>query len=269
MRTHLNLQRGQAMSEFVAAMALFLPLVLGVIYLGKYGDIKHQAIQASRYAAMERALDPHRTHENDQTIQSEAVARFFRDGGQHTIGINDQAQGQTRTDENPLWSQLDGTPMLAQYGNVNVTMRNNGASLSTPVDAVAGRFNGLGTGSAIEADVEVSVAPITSFAPLNQIFRIGATTVMAGDPWNGDGAADVAGRLTQQVVPARNPGVEQLTTLLSLLTTPLIKQDPPQFGCVKPDIVPNNESHIGAPGAAYNPQNDPTSQSPFDDFCFR
>ncbi|HEY3786501.1 MAG TPA: TadE family protein [Steroidobacteraceae bacterium] len=269
MRTTPNLQRGQAMSEFVAAMALFLPLVLGVIYLGKYADMKHQAIQASRYAALERALDPHSTHENNQIIQNETVARFFRDGSQHSIGINDQAQGQTRTDANPLWSQLDGTPMLAQYSDVNVTLRNNGASLSTAVDAVAGRFKGLGTGSAIEADVEVSVAPITSFAPLNRIFRIGATTVMAGDPWNGDGAADVAGRLTQEAVPARNPAVEALTLLLTPLTTPLTSAEPPQFGCVKPEIVPNKEAGIGAPGAPYNPLNDPTNPNPPDDFCYR
>jgi TadE-like protein len=269
MRTTPNLQRGQAMSEFVAAMALFLPLVLGVIYLGKYADMKHQAIQASRYAAMERALDPHRANENDQIIQSETVARFFRDASQHTIGLNDQAQGQTRTDENPLWSQVDGTPMLAQYSDVNVTLKNNAASLSTAVDAVAGQFKGLNAGSAIEADVEVSVAPITNFTPLNRIFKIGATTVMAGDPWNGDGAADVASRLTQEVVPARNPAIEALTTLLLGLTTPLTSADPPQFGCVKPEIVPNKEAGIGAPGAAYNPLNDPTSPNPPDDFCYR
>ncbi|TMH76766.1 MAG: pilus assembly protein [Betaproteobacteria bacterium] len=91
-------QRGQAMSEFVVAMIAFVPLVLGVIYIGKYSDIKHQAIQASRYAAFERALDPHK-HEGGTTVQDETVARFFRDGGQHTIGFQDKATGSTRSME--------------------------------------------------------------------------------------------------------------------------------------------------------------------------
>ena len=68
-------QRGQAMSEFIAAMALFVPLVLGVIYIGKYSDIKHQAIQASRYAAMERALD----QERERCAHAQAENRLLSD----------------------------------------------------------------------------------------------------------------------------------------------------------------------------------------------
>src|SRR5262245_24100839 len=93
-------QRGQAMSEFIAAMALFIPLVFGVIYIGKYADIKHQAIQASRYAAMQRALDPRRNR-SDAAIQNETVARFFRDGGRHGIARDDKATGPTAGDLNP------------------------------------------------------------------------------------------------------------------------------------------------------------------------
>ena len=87
MRTSMmNPQRGQAMTEFVAAMAMFIPLILGVIYVFKYGDIKHQAIQASRYAAMERALDPRR-----QAVANgrRAGDRLLVDGQAVAFGLRD------------------------------------------------------------------------------------------------------------------------------------------------------------------------------------
>ena len=141
-------QRGQAMSEFVVAMIAFVPLVLGVIYIGKYSDIKHQAIQASRYAAFERALDPH-SHEGGTTVQDETVARFFRDGGQHTIGFQDKATGSTRTDENPVWAQVNGNPMIGQYPDVSVQFSCKSVKDSTtstllfPMDLMTKSFSGL------------------------------------------------------------------------------------------------------------------------------
>lgn len=263
-----NHQRGQATSEFVAAMALFIPLVLGIIYIGKFSDIKHQAIQASRYAALERALDPRRS-ENDTTVENETVARFFRDGGTHNIGLDDQAQGATAGDENPNWSQITGDPLIAQYSDISVKFGQKG-SLSTPADAVAGRFKGLGAGSGIEADVEVPVVNVMHFAPLSNLnLKIGATTVMAGDPWNGDGAADVAGHQSQLSVPAKQPEFQVLKDLvLAPFVAAFIDTPPPQFGCVKPEIVPNTQGGLGAPGAQYNPLNDPSDPSHPDDFCY-
>jgi len=274
-----NKQRGQAASELVAAMAFMLPLFLGVIYLGKYSDIKHQAIQASRYAAFERALDPH-AHEADAAIQQETVARFFRDGGLHTIGFEDKASGGTAGDENPLWIQLNGDPMLKQYSDVSVALStqsidNTQTKLLAPMDTAATLFSGLvpdrnplklNTGvSAVEADVSVDVAKITHFAPLNKIVSIGATTVIATDPWNAGGAQDVANHfpsdpLPPPAVPMRVAGsilnLPVVGTILNTLAeffveTGVSSEELPVFGCVKPDVVPDSV----AQGAHYNPSN--------------
>jgi hypothetical protein len=258
MRTlQMKFQRGQAMTEFVAAMALFLPLIMGVIYVFKYGDIKHQAVQASRYAAMERALDPH-AHQSDTGIANETVARFFRDGAQHQIGLNDQATGATSGDENPNWSQLDGTPMISQYSDVKVTFPSESldSPVLAPVNAATHLFNGLTGGFGTKADVEVPLANVAHFLPLSNInITIGASTVIAGDPWDGGGAADVASHQTFKSVPGK--AISWLNSIPggSLLFQWLADTPPPQFGCVKPDVVPD----AAAPGAQYNPQNDPSN----------
>lgn len=262
MRTHsMKSQRGQAMTEFVvAALALFLPLILGVVYVFKYGDIKHQAIQASRYAAMERALDP-RAHESDTQIRDETVARFFRDGAQEKIALNEQATAATAGDENPNWSQLSGDAMIKQYSDVKVTLSKKSidSTLLAPVNVAVTNlgplslFNGLSGGFGTEADVEVPLVNVAHFAPLSNInIAIGATTVIAGDPWNGGGAADVASHIGA-AVPARIVG--KFTNMMSFVSNALFEAlagtPAPVFGCVKPDVVPT----AAAPDAQYNPGN--------------
>ena len=281
MRTRKH-QRGQAMTEFIAAMLLFVPLILGVIYVGKYSDIKHQAIQASRYAAMERALDP-KAHESGAGIGAETVARFFRDGGQQTIAADEQARGSTSSDENPNWKQIDGTPLIARYADVSVNLHaRSDLSVGAPgIDQVASlQFDGLNTGSAVQADVEVPVANMTNAGPLAQLMnnlnlRIGATTVMAGDPWNASSSQDVADHQTIVSVPGRLLGKvnKALDILKNVPGVPdpiklLVDTGLPVFGCVKPDIVPNGTPGRGAPGAQYDSSDDPGSPDNPNDKCY-
>jgi hypothetical protein len=276
--TPMKLQRGQAMSEFVAAMIfLFVPLFMGIFYIGKYADIKHQAIQASRYAAMESALDPQvlepsplepNGHESVGVIQNETVARFFRDGGQHAIGLDDQAQGATATDENPVWSQVNGDPMLDKYSDVSVQIgtKSIDSVILAPTDLATKAFNGLHNGYGVEADVEVPVVNIPQFAALTNI-KIAATTVIAADPWNGDGAKDVGRHFTDLSVPGRLASViNTLTSLpgISELFKVLAGTPAPVFGCVKPDVVPTNT----AQGAKYNSSDNPTNPSNPNDQCY-
>jgi hypothetical protein len=246
-------QRGQATSEFIAAMLLFAPLVLGVIYLGKYADIKHQAIQASRYAAFERALDPSTSNENPAMLAEETKARFFADGSRSNgkIGFQDTTSGlSTSGTLNPVWSALNATPMIAQYSDVsvNVTQGSINSGLLSATDTVAQTMFHLNAGGQAQANVEVSLANIAHFAPLSNInLKVGATTVVAGDTWNADGATDVGNHFTIVAVPGRS--LSFLNTALSPLYQLLSGTNGPQFGCVKPDVVPNST----APGANFSP----------------
>lgn len=270
-------QRGQAMSELVAAMALFLPLVLAAIYIGKYSDIKHQAIQASRYAAMERAMDPG-SHQSDQVIGNETVARFFRDGGQHDIGFQDQATAATDGDLNPNWTQpaVGAAPMIARYSDVTVklTSTNVGGATLAGIEAPAGvQFNELDTGNfGVQSDVEVPIADVADHGPLAALMRglnlkVGATTVMAGDPWNAAGTQDVANHFTGLSVDGRLPGLETAfdNPASEALFDTLTDAGPPRLGCVKPDIVPPNATK----GAKYDPLDDPINPANPNDKCFQ
>jgi Flp pilus assembly protein TadG len=247
-RGHLGRrQRGQAMTEFVAAMALFIPLFLGLIYVFKYNDIKHQAIQASRYAAMERALDP-----SDGAVETHTRARFFRDG-KNAITANDNASEPTAGDENPNWDQLNGTPMLNSYSDVAVSFK------ATPVDspwltvpnAGASMFSGLQTGFGTQADVNVPLANVADFAPLSNIgMTIHATTVIAGDTWSGGGPAEVASHFTWKTNTGK--AMTWANNAAFTLLFDAFAGSAPVWGCIKPDIVPETV----APGASYQSTQD-------------
>lgn len=255
-------QHGQAMTEFIVAMAVLLPLFFGIVYVGKFADIKHQAVQASRFAAFERALDPSAKQEDNAVLVEETRARFFTDGSrnQGKIGYEDNTNGlATAATLNSLWSDLSGTPLIQTYQDpntgisVNVSSNNSLAvGAFVPIDdGSQALFNNLNTGGQVQADVEVPIANIASLpAPLNNLnVKVAARTVVAGDAWNGGGTQNVADHFTVTSVPGKAisflnniPGINELFELLA--DTPA-----PQLGCVKPDVVPGQT----APGANYQP----------------
>jgi len=254
------------MSEFVAAMALFLPLLVGLIYIGKYSDIKHQTIQASRYAAFERALDPSKAHEPDAVLQEETRARFFMDESRNQGALVSTTNNQpTAATLNPLWGQLNGAPMLDNYSNVAVSFAAeqpvDDATLA-PVDAANTLLFGLNRNGQFQANVEVSPPNIASFNPLSAVnLKIAARTVVVGNAWNAGGAASVASRLHGGVpgsMPIRPGGpvsaiistiLDVSNTILQPFYEALAGDTGPQLGCIRPDVVPANT----APGARYQP----------------
>jgi hypothetical protein len=268
----MHRQHGQAIGEFIAAMTLFVPLALSVIYIGKYADIKHEAIQASRFAAFERALDPSSAHENATVLTEETRARFFTDGSRNSgrIGYQDStASLKTAGTLNPLWSQVNNTPLLSRYSDVSVSVTQSqvaSAFFARIQDATSLMFKLNGNGQ-VQANVEVPVANVAHFAPLANInLKIGATTVIAGDSWNAGGTADAANHFTILSVPDRlfssnpQPGSGWFSKVLGWLSKfggwlyrsffqMLSGTDGPQLGCVRPDVVPT----YAAPDARYHP----------------
>ncbi|WP_166253570.1 TadE/TadG family type IV pilus assembly protein [Marinobacter salicampi] len=73
-------QRGQAMAEFaVVAAFVLVPMSLGMAFLAKLGDSRHQMHEAARYAAWERtvwsAADPRVNHKANSHVLNETLAR--------------------------------------------------------------------------------------------------------------------------------------------------------------------------------------------------
>jgi hypothetical protein len=254
-------QRGQASTEFIAAMALFVPLFFGIVYVGKFADMKHQAIQASRYAAFERALDPSSTQESAAVLQEETRARFFTDGArnQGKIGFEDSTQNlASNGTTNPFWNEVNGTPLLQSYDDPTTGITVDVASNSMDVGAFApineGNqvfFSNLNTNGKIQADVKVPIANIAHLpAILNNLnLVVAARTVVAGDAWNGNGPQDVANHQTIVSDPGRNnPVLQTLQATLAPLAE-VFADSQPKFGCDRPDVVPDRT----APGASYQP----------------
>ena len=72
-----RLQRGQSTTEFLVALIALVPIFLAVVYAGRYSDAHQAAVQASRYVAFQRALQPSTTALPDSKLIDQARARFF------------------------------------------------------------------------------------------------------------------------------------------------------------------------------------------------
>jgi hypothetical protein len=255
MKAPIRFQRGQAMSEFIAALAVFLPLFFGIYYVGKFADIKHQAIQASRYAAFERALDPNSSQESAGLLQEETRARFFPDGARNGGKLaQDNTSGlATASTLNPLWDQVNGTPLMQNYSEVSVAVGSSSMDIGafTPINEGSKLFSNLNTNGQIQADVEVPIANVTHLpAPLNALnLKVAARTVVAGDAWGGDGAQQVADHQNILTDLGKNPALQGLKLALTPLAAVFSDHGPPKFGCLRPDVVPAQ----AAPGASYSP----------------
>lgn len=112
MRTDPSIaQRGQAMTEFLVACLVLIPVFLAMPLLAKYLDIGHSATQGARYLAWERTVwTPDR--KGDARLENELRNRVFtRVGESIRPNDGDAAPGEY----NPLWRAPGGKPMLASY----------------------------------------------------------------------------------------------------------------------------------------------------------
>ena len=194
------------MTEFaVGTLLVFVPLLLGIIYLGKYEDIKYSAIQASRYAAFERVFDPSSAHKNATVLAEETRARFFTDpkrsnGG--AVGFQDSTQSpqalQTNGTLNWNWYGTNGAPAISQYSNIDVTVQPPQAPQSptltdvsnTLIDKAADLNFAIKDPGIAQAHVKVPLAQVSPFMrPLDTLnLTIDASTSVLTDGFNAGGA---------------------------------------------------------------------------------
>ncbi len=92
--------RGNALIETIVALVVFLPLLGGMVLLGKQLDIKHKHFDALRYSVWERTVWS-ASRKSDSELRTEVLDRSFGDpaggllsvGSLHTEGVS----------QNPLW----------------------------------------------------------------------------------------------------------------------------------------------------------------------
>lgn len=246
--------QGQATVEFLVALLVMVPLFFGMYYFARYSDVKHSAIQASRYVAFERAWDPTESAKSKAQLAEEARARFFvptsvNDGTivyrQTTVALNPDR------DRVPLWSDATYKPLLTEYGSIGVTEANAG-SLNTGVvgklQNVAASAFGMPVGGVVRAEVTVPLQNIAHFDVLRDINigLPGATAIGLG-AWNASGAKGGPQSVCDAVKRATVTQFGLVSGIgkgLDFVMSPF-EQKTPDFGRILPDYVPPGSVQTG------------------------
>lgn len=237
----LSPRRGQAMSEFIIALAVLVPMFLAVTYLGRYGDLQQRAQQASRYAGFQRAMQPDAGKLSDAVIEDQMRARFFlaptyqvADG--HLRNDDSVAKIKDATGQPALWRDLAGQALLKNPQQVSLSWGT--ASLGAAnkdVGYVAGLIKKPFKDGQV-AQVELNLFNRLDLAAAKPVdIKIGAATAALGGGLGSGGSADTAA--TAANVNAASKLVPGLVTKVLGLAVGLFEKDSPDFGCIKPDVV--------------------------------
>lgn len=231
----------------VVATAFLLPLFLSLVYVARYVDIKQTTVQASRYVAWERAIDPETKRRKDSDLANEVRTRFFASGNRMGGGFNsvNYVAGTPGNDEyNSFWLDQSGKKRLVNsFTDVTVSTRNSRTPGAVNGFVESGEAALLGLGSRTKgffsADVEATLQNVSGFDPLAAInLRIGASTAILGDSWGASGAEDVKSHIKPTVPASFAEGA--INTFAWFLIPFESSFSDFYFGCIAPDVVPKD-----------------------------
>ena len=245
--------RGQSMTEFLVALAVLAPLFLAVTFAGRYGDIMHSSVQASRYAAFQRAMQPSQATLPDSKIQDQMRARFFVRGNYMHNGAlqSDDSIANLRGDTAPtMWRDLSFHPVLTAPTSVTLSMGTaalNSGGAQQALNFVSHEAGKTYSAAAV-ANVEVTLVnkfDLSRNATPN--LTIGATAAAVGDALSSSGSQATRDAAATIVPLSHVPGA--LNGFLNAAMH-LFEQNGPTLGCIKPDVVPTGRLQGYAPAGA-------------------
>lgn len=105
--------RGQALVESVVVLLALLVVLYGIVIVAKRADVAHGAIVGARYAAFERTVWTSAA-KADTALAKEIRSRVFAAPGSAWSGSDAPL--------NPMWTRRDGTPLLADYSDGDVSL---------------------------------------------------------------------------------------------------------------------------------------------------
>jgi hypothetical protein len=256
-------QRGQALTEFLVGMLALLPIILGVIYLGKYEDMKYSAEQASRYVAFERVFDPTGAHKPTATVLAqETRERFFRDPMEENngaVGFQDSTAAlTTQTSLGKNWFGTAGEALISAFSGIGVSVNSSAPSnTGAALDALAKANFNISDPGIEQGAVQVPIVTPSYFSDLTgKNLALNASTYVLADGYNadGDGAGSNPASNTVRARAGYDWGlvlgkVPGLQSALNAVTGNVAAQfgwealsdsPGPQFGCISPDVVPTD-----------------------------
>lgn len=245
-------QRGQSLAEFLVVMVALMPLFAGIYYVGKYADLQQSAVQASRYAAFQRAMQPDEGRLSTAEIEDKLRARFFRRGK----GLAGNPDGEIRSSDSVaslgaregqvvFWRDLAGNPLLRDHQQVTLAFESNAPGSVTQVaNGVAGMMFGQTNRGVHMANVEVSL--IDHLRGGNDPLRIGASTAAMGGAWNAQGSQGVRSALLGNPVMATTLGGLKLVGRPVSGMVGLVERVRFELPCIKVEAVPTDRTSGGS-----------------------
>ncbi|GJH06270.1 hypothetical protein [Paraburkholderia terrae] len=270
-------QSGQALVEFlVATMLAASVLLLAIVMLGKFNDIRNHTLMGSRYGAWERTVwidseaggstsrdwyarngsDALQVHKNDQAIQRELLARVVAGNGAVVAGTDRNAEdgaGGQGLSQPAMWKDHSGAALLDDARDVSISTGET--DLPTQLDA----YTSSGFGSMLTASgapfaatldlpsralqtASLRIAAGTHSDALRRLwtgfdgFAIDDTNALLTNAWLPEGAAR-AKALFAQAVPAANAPLIA-PSLYQGLRVYAPEIDALEFGRIRDDVVP-------------------------------
>jgi hypothetical protein len=267
--------RGQAMVELlIVAGFVLIPLFLAIPLLGKYLDVRANAVQSARYAAWERTVwyggdaasslgwfgVSRRWQANEKTddqIRREmGVRQFSETGTTDAFSSADRSAGSFKGGSKALWQDRNGQQMLANYSDIQNSVANNQApgTLNLILDPIANFASTLGPftlemNGEYAATVTVKVKDIdyNHFLLKNSTSDFSETNVLLANGWSADGPDDASKTSVKQqtkgLVPfsiftatiGGVPVMEYIQTAVSVFLPEVSKLE---LGKIEPENVP-------------------------------
>jgi hypothetical protein len=255
--------RGQALSEFLVAAAVLVPLLILVPLLAKVADVNHTAIEASRYAAWERTVASSDMKSNAQ-LAAEVQRRFFENPRQ-LFQTGDTPSNKDQ-DANPLWNTPGGRLIAPAAQSVTVSLRQeaqdgvltgNATRVATAISRVS-QVIGNTFGSDAEFDLEqnglVTARVGVDISNNAQTFNhqgascgnnkssftcLERRNVILTDAWDAATPSQVANRTKAYVPASAFSGIESISDIVADM--PFMNEwDGLHPGQVLPDVVPQD-----------------------------
>jgi hypothetical protein len=232
-------QQGQSMTEFLVALTVLLPLFLAIGYAGKYSDIQQTATQASRYAAMQRAMEPNSARLSNSVIEDQTRARFFIDASQVHAGHlqSDDSSAPIKKDDKQraLWRDQKYGALLSSLDQVKVNMVSapmGDKGALTLANAFVGKTNTLPSVAQVEVTL-VNKMNLVDAKPAD--LKIAAATAAVGNDWSTQGNAQTI-KTINPLVPAHY--LKPVEFIVDAFTF-IFEGGGHNFelGCIKPDVV--------------------------------
>ncbi|MCW8206172.1 hypothetical protein D8B24_03680 [Verminephrobacter aporrectodeae subsp. tuberculatae] len=254
-------QQGQALVEFLTISAAVLGLFLLMPMIGKYQDIAHATHMASRYAAFDATVhnDAKNNFKPEAQLAEEVRRRYFSNPDA-PIRTGDATGDDSQTQQNPLWTDPRGKPLIRNFADVAVTFGEDEAPSHN--QAFKGSSDGkpfslmplanhktldLQARGIYRVNVSVPLANlpegIVSYTPFDKIdLRITRHTSVLIDPWAAESVQQTMDRFGK-LVPLNSlfsPIEAALGIVIPLFE--LGEVSAPQFGRLErwQDVVPED-----------------------------